>query len=65
MGRCNYIGTPEEGDPILESDPQVERFRSLSEDNPVLRISEEVAYSWISKVCGDTQQYKDGAEGTI
>jgi len=53
MGRSAYIGTPEEGDPILESDPQVERFRSLGEDNPVVRVSEEQAFSWISKVCGD------------
>ena len=65
MGRSAYIGTPEEGDPILESDPQVERFRSLGEDNPVVRVSEEQAFSWISKVCGDQQKYKEGAEGTV
>lgn len=55
VGRTTHVGNPEEGDPILEKDPMTERFRGLNEDNPVAKYSEEQMFSWISKVCGDTQ----------
>jgi len=43
-----------------EADPAVDRFKPLNEDVPVKSL--EVA--WLSKACGDTQQYNKG-EGTI
>lgn len=39
-----------------EKDPQVERFRALNEQAPILGMET----SWISKVCGDSQQYIKG-----
>ena len=38
----------------------IERFRGLNEDQPMSGL--EIA--WLSKVCGDTQQYRKG-EGNI
>ena len=54
VGRCTHASNPEEGDPLLEADPYIERFRALNEDVPVAKFSEEQQFSWVSKVCGDT-----------
>lgn len=43
-----------------EKDPQVERFRALNEHAPIAGMET----AWISKVCGDAQQYNKG-EGTV
>ena len=46
---------------LLEDDKAEDRFRAINEDTTVL--GSETA--WISKVCGDSQQYnKAGGEGT-
>jgi hypothetical protein len=46
-----------------EEDPQVERFRIISEHTPVQGM--EIA--WLSKIVGDTQPYNQtgGKEGTV
>lgn len=54
-GRCTYDPPLEDGDPAAEADPVIDRFRALGEDTKVVQISEEVGYSWVVKVCGDTQ----------
>lgn len=43
-----------------ESDPQVERFRTLNEHTP----TPGVETAWISKIAGDPQQYTKG-EGSV
>jgi radial spoke head protein 4A len=63
VGRCSHIPVVgPEGEPLEEpaDDKVEERFKTINEDTPV--PSSETA--WVSKVCGDTQQYNKG-EGTV
>jgi len=67
-GRCSHVAPEGMGDEekeeymakLAEEDKVEERFKALNEDTPI--PSSETA--WVSKVCGDTQQYNKG-EGTI
>lgn len=76
-GRTSHViapDTPEEGKEELlnalnEKDPASERYsKSVKEDAPVAGLplqGEDTGFSWIGKVCGDTQPYNNlGKEGT-
>ena len=76
-GRTTHVlspDTPEEGkEEILnglnEKDPACERYsKAVKEDAPVAGLplqGEDPGFSWVGKVCGDTQPYNNlGKEGT-
>lgn len=44
---------------LNEKEPAIERFKGINDDVPVsgLPAGLETGFSWISKVCGDTQPY--------
>jgi hypothetical protein len=54
---------------LNEKDPSCDKFRAINEDAPVTGLPEgtETPFSWVAKVCGDTQPYNQlpPKEGTV
>ena len=68
-GRCDHYIPPDKSEEeaeelkgkLAEEDPTADRFRAVQEDTPVASYGQ----CWLSKVCGDAQQYnKIGGDGT-